>query len=63
MAGIQTGGNIGGIQETQSLKGIDTQDKSLSIGDLNMLVMLERSEILDKQIRDQIGMVHKKMNR
>ena len=58
MAQIQPG--VGGIQQTQSLQGIDTQNKSLSIGDLNMLVMLERSEILDNQIRDQIGMVHKK---
>ncbi|MCY4471618.1 MAG: DUF1521 domain-containing protein [Kistimonas sp.] len=60
MSQIQSGGvNIGGIQQT-GLQGIDIQDKSLSIGDLNMIVMLEKSDILDKQIRDQIGVVHKK---
>ena len=60
MSQIQSGGgNIGGIQQT-GLQGVDLQDKSLSIADLNMIVMLEKSEILDKQIRDQIGVVHKK---
>ncbi len=63
MAGIQTGGNmpnVGGTQQVHGVNGIDTSNKELSIGDLSMLVMLERSEILDKQIRDQIGIVHKK---
>ena len=60
MSGIQTGGqNIGGIQQA-GLQGVDLNDKHLSIGDLNTLVMLERSEILDRQIRDQIGLVHQK---
>ena len=54
------GPGMQGVQQAQSLKGVDTNDKHLSIADLNMLVMLERSEILDKQIRDQIGLVHKK---
>lgn len=60
MSGIQTGGqNIDGIQQA-GLQGVDLNDKHLSIGDLNTLVMLERSEILDRQIRDQIGLVHEK---
>ncbi|MCL6270178.1 DUF1521 domain-containing protein [Sansalvadorimonas sp. 2012CJ34-2] len=56
----QINGGVGGVQQTASLQGVDLNDQSLSIGDLNMLVMLERSDILDKQIRDQIGQVHKK---
>ncbi len=61
MSGINVNqGQVSGLQGAMSLEGIDTQNKNLSIGDLNMVVMLERSNILDKQIRDQIGTVHKK---
>ncbi len=56
----QINGGVGSAQQVQSLQGVDLDSKSLSIGDLNMLVMLERSEILDRQVRDQIGLVHKK---
>ena len=56
----QINGGIGGIDQAQSLRGVDLNDKHLSIADLNMVVMLERSDILDKSIRDQIGLVHKK---
>jgi hypothetical protein len=58
-----TGGNmrnIGGVRRTHEAGRIDPANKQLSIADLNMLVMLERSDILDKQIRDQVGMVKTK---
>ncbi|MTI14102.1 DUF1521 domain-containing protein [Sansalvadorimonas verongulae] len=62
MSGIHAGGNIGGINQQAGVQGVnvDATDKSLSIGDLNLLVTLERAEILDSQIRDQINVVDKK---
>jgi hypothetical protein len=53
-------GGVGGIGQTHGIGGVNPDNKSLSIGDLNALVMLERSEILDKQIRDQVGVVKTK---
>ncbi|CAM3582469.1 DUF1521 domain-containing protein [Parendozoicomonas haliclonae] len=60
MAGIQTGGNIGGVQQTQGLDASKIHDKKLSIGDLSMLIFMEKSTLLDKEIRNQVGIVHKK---
>lgn len=59
MSMIGGNNNIGQIQSTQGSQ-IDAHDKKLSIADLNTLVMMERSEILDRQIRDQIGIVKSK---
>ena len=57
---INNTGGIGGAQSAQGLSGIDAKNKELSIADMTMLVMLERSELLDGQIRDQIQNVHDK---
>ncbi len=53
-------GNINGVNQTQSTQDAAFKDEHLSIADLNLMVQLERSEILDKQIREQIGIVHTK---
>ncbi len=57
---INDAGGIGGINSAQGLNNIDTGNANISIADATMLVMLERSEILEGQIRDQIQNVHDK---
>jgi len=57
---INNTGGIGGINSAQGLGNVDTSNKNISIADAMALVMHDRAEILENQIRDQIQNVHDK---
>lgn len=57
---INNTGGIGGINSAQGLNNVDSSNANVSIADATMLVMFERAEILENQIRDQIQNVHDK---